>query len=738
VRFSPVRRGQMATALALTMAGSLLLGGPGRPRAQEADASDTGAPAASSAPATPVAPAAPAARRPQPASQAVTAPPPAPAEAQPPPEPAQAPPAPQPAPAPPPSPPAKARLQPGTPIPPAELEALVDGAVRQAMAERHIAGATVAVVQNGQVVLKKGYGLAGVSPAKPVDPDQTLFRIGSISKLFTWTLVMKEAERGRLKLDVPVNNYLPDRLHVHDLGDTRQVQLRDLMTHSGGFETKTLGRLFEVKPNRVRAIDTYLRQERARRVWVPGSIPEYSNYGAVLAGAAVAQVEGKPFMDLTEAEIIRPLNLSRTTFREPYPADPRLPAPMPAELAGDAAQGLIWTAGGYQAQPYEYMSQIAPAASASSTADDMARFMQLILANGTLGGTTIYSPATAQAFRTVTLRSGPGIAGWADGFWERPLPGGFDGFGHEGQTLNFRSNLVTAPALNLGVFIAVNSDSGAALVETLPAQIVERFYAVPTVPPEGSPDLYGQRKAYAGDYLNEDRRYGGLEQFVALLTERVRIDVSPDGRLLVEGGQGGGRAFVPTGQRNQFREVGGSGALAGFQMKDDVAVRWLDPSGARSYERVGWWWRRRVLLTGTVLTLFASAATLIGLFTRDRRESRQTDVQGRASAIQTSTAILWFIAVGGFCWWGMRGLRDPGAAFVEWPGPWVVIASSCAMVASLCSLGQALMLPAVWQGGRRVESWTSWRKLRFTMTALIFLAFAVILLRWGALQPWSG
>ena len=606
------------------------------------------------------------------------------------------------------------------------------------MAGDHIPGVTVSVVQNGQVVLKKGYGVAALSPARPVDPDRTLFRIGSISKLFTWTLVMKEAEGGRMKLDSPVNLYLPERLQVRDQGITRQVLVRDLMTHSGGFEAKTLGRLFEVKPNRVRALDTYLRQERPRRVWVPGGMPEYSNYGAALAGAAVAQVEGKPFMDLAEAQITRPLNLAHTTFREPYPADPALPAPMPAELAAGAAQGLAWTGARYRAQPYEYMSQIGPAVSASSTAGDMARFMQLILAGGTLDGTTVFSPGTAQAFRTVTLRSGPGIAGWANGFWERPVPGGFDSFGHEGETLNFRSNLVTVPALNLGVFISVNSDSGASLVETLPGEIVERFYATPATPPEGSPDLFAQRKAYAGDYLNENRRYGGLEQFVALLTDRVRIDVSPDGRLMVEDSQGDGRAFVPTGQPDQFRAVGPTGRIAGFQMKDGVAVRWLDPSGASSYERVGWWWRRRVLLTGALLTLLAAAATLVGLFTRDRRESRQTDVQGRASAIQTSTAILWFIAVGGFSWWALRGLRDPGGAFVEWPGPWVVIASSCAMVAALCSLAQVLMLPSVWQGGRRVESWTSWRKLRFSLTSLIFLGFGVILLLWGALQPWSG
>jgi CubicO group peptidase (beta-lactamase class C family) len=709
---------------------AILLLGPAPLRAQEPDVSDTpDAQAAQSEPAPPPRRPAP---RPRPA-----APPPvpaaAPADSEPAPSPeSQAAPEPQAPPAPPPVP---ARLTPQTPIPQAELEALVDGAVRQAMADSHVAGVTVAVVQNGQTLLKKGYGLASLSPARAVDPDRTLFRVGSISKLFTWMLVMKEVEHGRMRLDAPVNLYLPEPLQIRDQGYVRQVQLRDLMTHSAGFEDKTLGRLFELKASRVRPLNTYLRQEKPGRARPPGVLPEYSNYGAGLAGAAVSQVTGQPYDDLVEAEIIRPLGLAHTTFREPYPADPALPAPMPQPLAADAAQGLVWTGAAFQAQPYEYMTQLAPAAAASSTAGDMARLMTLILAGGTLDGQTVYGPQTAQAFRTVIQRSGPGVQGWAHGFMERVLPGGFDSFGHEGRTLNFRSNLVTVPALNLGIFISANSDSAKDLTDSLPGVIVGRFYAPPEPPQAGgSPDLYEQRKTYAGDYLDEDRRSGGLEQFVTLLTDRVRVDVSPEGQLLISG-RG---SFAPTGAPGQFREIGGAHRITGFQIVSGVARRWLDPSGAKTFERVGPLWRRRTLAAVSLAALIAAAATLIGVFTRDRREFRQTPVQGRASAIQTATAILWFVAAGGFGWWASRASRDLSVAFNEWPGPWVVIASSAALVAALCSLGQVLLLPAVWRGGRRVESWNAWRKLRFSLTALLFLAFSVVLMLWGALEPWSA
>jgi CubicO group peptidase (beta-lactamase class C family) len=645
--------------------------------------------------------------------------------------------APEPVAAVPPPPPATGRLKPGTPIPAAELEAFLDGVMRQAMADEHIPGVTLSIVQDGRTVLKKGYGVASLSPLRRVDPDRTLFRVGSISTLFTWIAVMKEVEHGHMRLDAPVNLYLPEQLQVKDQGYARQVLLRDLMTHSAGFEDRSLGRLFERDADRVRPLALYLRQEKPRRVHAAGVLPEYSNYGAALAGEAVSQVAGHPYEDLVETEILRPLALAHTTLREPYPADPTLPAPMPQALAQDVSQGFRWGGAVYDARPFEYISQIAPAGSASSTAGDMARFMTLILGNGTLDGAVIYGPQTAQAFRTPAMRTGPGINGWAWGFMQRRLPGGFDGFGHEGQTLSFRSDLVTVPALNLGVFVAANSETGSALVERLPALIVERFYAPPLgAVPAGSPDLAAARAAYAGDYLSEKRRYGGLEQFVSLLTGVVHVDVTREGRLLVRAADGGG-LWTPAETAGQFRTLDGS-RTAGFQMVDGVAQRWLPPSGAQTFQRIGPLWRASTLAALAAAALAASAAALIGIATRDRLQFRQTPIQGAASALQTNTAVLWFVAAGGFAAWAARARVDAAYAFFFWPGPWVLVASASALVAAVCSLIQVLLLPGIWRGGRRVDSWTAGRKLRFSVTALIFLALSIVLLMWGALEPWTA
>jgi len=634
--------------------------------------------------------------------------------------------------------PTGARLAPGAPMPPAELEAFVDGVVGDAMARDHIAGVTVSVVQNGQIVLKKGYGFASLSPARRVDPDRTLFRIGSISKTFTWIALMKEVEAGRIRLEAPVNLYLPEPLQVRDQGRRTPVRVANLMDHSAGFEDRALGHLFENRVSRERPLATYLRQERPRRVHEPGEISSYSNYGAALAGEAVSYVNQRPFERLIEDEILVPLRLSHTTFRERREARQNLPAPMPAALAADVSDGYRWTNQGFAARPYELIGHVAPAGSASSTAGDMARYMALLLNGGTLDSAVIYNARTAQLLRTPLRRTPPGINGWAHGLVVYDLPGGHRGYGHGGETLSFMSNLVVVPDLGLGVFVSANTDTGAPLTRRLPELVVQQFYAPPQpFPRAGGPELAPDRGRYQGYYIPSRRAYGGLESFLGLLRYGTTVRVTPDGRLAVTGGEGV-QTFVPEGDPADGRFVAstGPGRLA-FGLRPGDPANFTTAANTALFERTDMWRRPSTLLALAVAAGAAALATLGGVLMRDRREFRETSIQSRISQVQNAQAALWLTAIALFLLWASK-TDDVAQVMYGWPGPWLVLASACALVAAALTVATLVALPAVWRGGRRVDSWSPLRKLAFSITVLVYATFSVVLFNWGALSPWSG
>lgn len=650
--------------------------------------------------------------------------------------------APAPSPAPPPQPVAPpaptARLSAGQAIPPAELEAFVDGLLKDAMAREHIAGVTVSVVQNGQVALKKGYGFASLNPQRAVNPDKTLFRLGSISKTFTWIAVMKEVEAGRMRLNQPVNLYLPEKAQVKDQGYDQPVRVSNLMDHSAGFEDRALGQLFERNYDRVRPLDLYLRQERPKRVHAPGAVSSYSNYGAALAGEAVTYTSGKPYERLIEDEILGPLGMAHTTFREPHPAKAGLPAPMPEGLADNVSDGYRWTPLGFDRRDYEFIGQIAPAGAGSSTAGDMARYMLMQLAGGQIDGATIYNATTAQNFRTPLRKTPEGINGWAHGFMVFDLPGGHRGYGHGGATLSFYSNMVVVPDLNLGVFISTNTATGRPLVTRFPERIVQQFYAASEpFPRVGSPELAQRAGDFAGYYLTTRRAYSGLEGFVDQLQSGAAVDVAHGGLLAISD-RAGVRTFVPEGGLDEGRFIASQGSeRVAFDVANGAARAFHVANGTQVFERAPFWREPMNLALLTGLAAYAALATLMGVGFRNRREFRENQIQSRASLVQNIQAVLWLISLGLFGLWVSKS-GDEAAVMYRWPGVLMITASACALVAAGLTATTFLALPAIWRGGRRVDSWSPLRKAFFTLTVLIYAAFSTDLALWGALSPWSG
>jgi len=240
----------------------------------------------------------------------------------------------------------------------ADLGAWLDGMMPLALGRGDIAGAVVVVVKDGQVLVAKGYGAADMKTGKPVDPARTLFRPGSISKLFTWTAVMQLVEQKKLDLDTDVNTYL-DFTIPHTFG--QPVTLRDLMTHRPGFEEQ-IKRLFTEDPTRMRSLGEGLKTWVPEQIYPPGDRPAYSNYGATLAGYIVERVSGEKFADYIAHHIFQPRGMTHATVVQP----------LPRNLAGDMSSGYDKASGDPKKFELVWMS---PAGALSSTGGDIAKFM---------------------------------------------------------------------------------------------------------------------------------------------------------------------------------------------------------------------------------------------------------------------------------------------------------------------------------------------------------------------------
>src|SRR3984957_10231240 len=197
----------------------------------------------------------------------------------------------------------------------ADLTAFFDGILPLQLERSDIAGASVLVMKDGNTLLAKGYGYADVKSKKPVDPAATIFRLASISKLFTWVSVMQLEEQGRLNLDTDVNQYLDFTIRP---AFNKPITLRNLMTHTGGFEEEDRD-IIVTNPSHAVALRDFLIRNQPQRMFAPGTIPAYSNYGVGLAGYIVQRVSGEPFEQYVEQHIFLPLKMANSTFYQPPP-----------------------------------------------------------------------------------------------------------------------------------------------------------------------------------------------------------------------------------------------------------------------------------------------------------------------------------------------------------------------------------------------------------------------------------
>jgi CubicO group peptidase (beta-lactamase class C family) len=606
----------------------------------------------------------------------------------------------------------------------ATLAAYVEGLAHGMLTRGDIAGMVVSVVRRDRTVLVGGYGRASLEPERAADGTETLFRIGSVSKTFTYTAAMQLIERGRIGLDDPVNLHLPEALKLPDAGYAEPVRVRHLMSHTAGFEDSALGHLFGRDPARVLPLADYLARHRPARVRPPGTVAVYSNYSLGLLGALVAQVSGLSFEDYVEQNLTGPLGMSRSSFREPGLPDTDARRLDPA-LAAALATGYERKAGGFEPGVFQYMAQVGPAGAMSATAADMARWMRVHLREGELDGTRILTSENARRMREILFRNAgdPGVGAVAHGFLAGRVGPHFS-YGHGGATLYFHSTLLLLPEADLGVFVSANTGNARSAVLEVARLIVERLAPETAVLPATVTTDASALARFAGSYRSNRRNYSRIEKLIMDAGSDITVAPGSDGALRVSAG-GETMRWVPvaatvfvdpeTGSRAEFL-TDAAGEVTGLVSGFGIAVA----------EKLEPWERSQLLWLAIVLAALIALLRLLQSMRREKRPAPARPGLWAVKSLSIVSALAWlgFAALLVLAAIGMSAERSQ--VMFSYPSRELVWALWAAMAVAAIAVLEVLALVPVWR-----SDWYAWPKWRYTFATLIIAATVALMWTWN-------
>ena len=605
------------------------------------------------------------------------------------------------------------------PTDPAELEAFLDELMATQMEEYHIPGATVSVVKDGALFFTKGYGYADLENQIPVDPERTIFRIGSGSKLFTATAVMQLYEQGVLDLEADVNTYLN-----FQIPDTypQPITLKHLLSHTAGFDVSALN-IGARSADSLLPTGEWLQTHMRARVRPPGQFPAYSNYGMTLAGYIVERVSGMPYEQYIEENILDPLGMQHTTARQP----------LPPELAPDYYTGYVYVDGAYQSvyqlglgdSEFENVT-VAPAGSVSASATDMARFMIAQLGNGyysdeNIANARIMEEATAQQMHDTLFAYNPQLNGLAYAFWELSWNDQWI-IGHPGDVITHHSMLALLPDQNLGIYAVWNADGGLQLNEgPFLHAFLDHYYPVSEPDPIPMADAVDHADRYTGSYRMAGGSITTWEKMMTIFGA-LKLSDGDDGTLVLD---------TPYGQQQWvevepliFHEVGVQDMVIFEEDNQGSIIRAFIHSVPRmTIEKLAWYESPGLhmpLILGTVLVLLSMVIAAPVSALRARRRGGKVEPQPRLAPLARwlsvgVSALLVLFTVGLFILMGTMTWYTP---FFGTP-PFLTALLVLPVLAAILTVGVLIFTVLAWKDGY----WGIAGRIHYTLVTTAVLAF---------------
>jgi CubicO group peptidase (beta-lactamase class C family) len=596
---------------------------------------------------------------------------------------------------------------------PDALEAFVDGVVKPLMKNNNSPAGTVAITRHGELVFAKGYGFQDLEKRIPVDPYVSMFRTGSTSKLFTWVAVMQLVEQGKLDLDTDVNTYL-ETFRIKDTFE-QPITLRHIMTHTAGFEDGAFGYLIAEDTSRVIPLRDAMERYQPERVNPPGAQTSYSNYATALAGLIVSNISGLEFTDYIQRNILDPLGMANSSFVEP----------LPEHLADNMTVSYKSDKGRLIEQPFEIITNFAPAGAESATSVDMVKFGQAILNGGELNGARILRQETVEQMLSESFSHDPRLMGMGLGFYATDY-NGFRVMGHGGDTRWFHSYLGIDAENDLTFFVSFASSGGSPVRSSFAPAFYQELFPredTPPTPPEGFLERAGK---YAGDYGFWRNSFSKIEKAMGVASSLKIIPTEENTLILTFSGKA--KQYVEV-DKNLFREQDSGYSLVpgisprylAFQENDKGEITGFIMDGLPfmslrkmpSYETPGF----NLSLLGFSMLVFL-LVLLRRFFQRAAiRPFPAADKSAIGAAVYASAANLLVLVAGAAV---MTAIGE--RLFIEIPlvfKLWLVLP----IVATLAALYLLYRTIGVWMGGLLAGFWARFRYSIITLCALFMCWF---------------
>ncbi|MGQ9854226.1 MAG: serine hydrolase domain-containing protein [Candidatus Oleimicrobiaceae bacterium] len=316
--------------------------------------------------------------------------------------------------------------------------------VQELVAYYHLPGVAVGIVRDQELLYARGFGYADLATSAPVTP-QTLFRIASITKLFTATAIMQLRDAGKLALDDPLQKYLPWFAIQGCAPEWPPVTIRQLLTHTSGLPREAAFPYWTDHrfPSREQIVAALPRQEM---VYEPDTRWKYSNLGMALLGEVVAAASGKTYSQYVEEHILQPLGMHATRV-EVAPTTPGLATGYLRSMEG----------GRREVAPFTDAQGLVAAANMATSIEDMARFCALQFRYDDLSPAAVIKGSTLREMHRVHWLRDDWQSGYGLGFSVRRV-GGKTLVGHGGWIAGFRSQIVLAPERKLATIVFINAD----------------------------------------------------------------------------------------------------------------------------------------------------------------------------------------------------------------------------------------------------------------------------------------